>query len=283
MDVYIEDAIFDTTTINLAILYLTEFALRQKTKFIRILFSALIGCVISILLTFFTFPQWVTIISKFLCGLIMCAIVLPKFSFKLLLLFFVVFLSFTCLIGGFCFFIIYLFGGEVYSLASMSYNLPISLGLITLFIWAYIYFLVNIIKIFYKKQKLEKFFYDIKIWVNCKSIKLKAYLDSGNLLQDPQTNLPVLILNLKTFLKLFEHKISVVDFLNHNLAIKLNGRYIEFYSVGKKENIFVFEPQKVQLIEKNKSDVRDINVLIGVSANNLANANFEALLSPLCI
>lgn len=283
MVVYLEDAIFDTTIINFVILYLSLYSLRQKIKIYKVILSALFGCLLSIGLTFFTLPQWLNISSKLLCGGVMATIVLPNFSFRLLSVFFLVFLSFTCLIGGFCFFIIYLLGGEVYSLTSMSYNLPISLGFITILIWLYVFFLIKIIQIFYKKQKLESFYYDIKLCANYKTIKIKAYLDSGNLLQDPKTGLPVLILNLKTFLKLFEDKINAIDCINGKLPIKIGGKYIDFYSVGKMEKLYVFEPQMVQLATKNNIQQKKLNVLIGVSINNFNNQNFDALLSPLCV
>ena len=45
--------------------------------------------------------------------------------------------------------------------------------------------------------------------------------------------------------------------------------------------MFVLPPDQVQLINDNKK--QDIQVLIGVSANNFSNATFEALLSPLCV
>lgn len=283
MEVYIEDAIFDTTIINLAILYLSMYSLRQKFNFFKAIFSALFGCLISVALTFFVLSQWIVIILKILCGIIMCTIVLPKFSIKLLSLFFLIFLSFTCLLGGFCFFVIYLFGGEVYSLETMGHNLPISLGCLTLLLWLYVIFLIKIIKIFYKKQKMEKFYYDVKICANGKILKLKAYLDSGNLLQDPQTNLPVLILNLKSFLRLFNGKINIVDYLNGKLPLKLNGKYIEFCSIGKTEKIFAFLPEKVEVVGEKGIQDKKIDVLIGVSANNFSSSNFDALLSPLSV
>lgn len=282
MNVYIEDAVFDTTAINFVILALTLFSLRQKISFLKCLFSAFVGCVFSIFVTFFQLNFYVSLIVKLLCGLIMCCLVINNFNFKHLFLHFIVFLSFTFLIGGFCFFIIYLLGGEIYSLESMSYNLPISLGIISILIGVYVWFLINIIKVFYKKQKLASFYYNLIIKINQKEINLKAYLDSGNLLQDEKTGLPVLIISFNTLLKIFKNKINIIDFLNEKLHHKIKGRYISAGSVCGSKKIFVFNADKISF--KDNGQTKDLHMLIGVSSNKLSNDNsFEALLSPLAI
>ena len=166
MNVYIEDAVFNTLVINFIILYLTLFSLRQKIKFFKVLFSALLGCLISVLLTFCNFQDVALIFIKLLTGVLMCVLSIEKFSFKTLTLFFIVFVSFTFLMGGFCFFIIYLFGGQVYSLQNMNYNLPVSLGVIFAFLGIYIYLLIKAIQIFYKKQKLSSFCYNLILTIN---------------------------------------------------------------------------------------------------------------------
>lgn len=282
MNVYIEDAVFDSTAINFVILVLTLFSLRQKISIIKCLLSAFIGCGFSICLTFFQLNYYVSLVVKLLCGLIMCCLIINNFNIRHLFLYFIVFLSFTFLIGGFCFFVIYLFGGEIYSLENMSYNLPVSLGVISLLIGIYVWFLVNVIKIFYKKQKLNSFYYNLKIKVKGKEINLKAYLDSGNLLQDDKTGLPVLIISFNTLSKIFKNEINIIDFLNGNLHHKIKGRYISAGSVCGSNKIFVFNADNITF--KENGQAKNLHMLIGVSNSNLTKDNsFEALLSPLAI
>lgn len=283
MNVYIEDAVFDTTAINFVILLLSLYSLRQKISILKCVISALVGCLFSIALTFLQLNYYIDILVKLLCGLIMCVIVINKLSFKTLGLFFVVFLSFTFLMGGFCFFIIYLLGGEVYSLEKMNYNLPISLGLLSILIGVYVFFLIKVIKIFYKKQKLDSFYYDLFLKVNEKELKLKAYLDSGNLLQDSQTGLPVLIISYNTFLKMFKEKINIIDFLNNKLDHKIKGKYITAGSVNGNRKMFVFKAESIS-IKLSNGQAKDLHMLVGVSGGNFSSDNsFDALLSPLAI
>lgn len=282
MVVYIEDVIIDNLVINFIILSLTIFSLREKNKIIKTFLSSVIGCGFSIILTFFNLSLVYTILIKVLTGLIMCCVVIHKFTLKKWLLFFTVFLSFTFLMGGFCFFIIYLFGGEVYSVKNMQYNLPVSLGVIFALLGAYVYLLIKAIKIFYKKQKLENFNYTLLIKANDKKIKVKAYLDSGNLLQDSLTGLPVVIVNFYTALNLFNKEICLMDFLTERLNHKIKGRYIDVGTVSGKSKMFIFKPEQANIIDAT-GQVKNINVLIGISSLSANNRNFEALLSPLAI
>ncbi len=282
MNVYIEDAVFDTTAINFVLLLLSLFSLKQKISVLKCLFSAILGCLISIIFTFFNLNFYVSLIIKLLCGLLMCVVVINKFSMKSLSLLFLIFLSFTFLMGGFCFFIIYLLGGEIYSLEKMSYNLPISLGALSLLIGVYVLFLVKIIQVFYKKQKLSSFYYDLFLKTNGKEFKIKAYLDSGNLLQDSQTGLPVLIINFSLLSKIYK-EVNIIDFLNYKLNHKIKGRYILANSVNGSKNMFVFQAEQIYT-KLDNGQVKNLHMLIGVTSNNFVKDNsFEALLSPLAI
>ena len=109
------------------------------------------------LISFGFMAKMLSIVAKIITGLVMIALSTQKLDIKSYIVMFLVFISFTFLMGGFCFFIIYLLGGEVYSLSKMSYNLPISLGLITFLIAIYVYFLINVVKFFTKSKRLIVF------------------------------------------------------------------------------------------------------------------------------
>lgn len=281
MTIYIEDAVFDSLIINFIILFLTTFSLRQKKCLGKILFASSVGCVFSLALTFIHLSTVFAVILKLCCGLIMSIVCLEKLNFKNLILFFIVFVSFTFLMGGFCFFIVYLFGGEIYSIADMTYDLPIGLGWIFILLGLYVYFLIKAIQSFYNRQKICNFFYQVIVCYKNKKVEIKAYLDSGNLLTDRETGLPILIINYKTFDKIFKDNFTISDMLCKNLDKKIKGRYIDFLSVSSNGKMFVFEPSQVYIKEKNTK--KEIKVLIGLSLVSFSSQNFEALLSPLAI
>ncbi len=273
MEVYIEDVIVDNFIIDYLILSLTNFSLKQKTPKFKIILSSMIGVAMTILLSKIVLPPIVTIVVKMLTGILMCIVVLQKFSFKNLFLFFMVFLTFTFVLGGFCSFIISLLqrGGK-------GINLPT--GLVLLIVVLYCYVLMNVVKVFYKKQKISKYIYKTQIKHRGKNIKIEAYLDSGNILVDKQTNLPVVIINYKTFNKLLP-EIDFEKFMFSKIDCNF-GRYIDFDTVSGKGKMFVFQVDEICIDFEGKET--KISALLGISSSCFnKNAGFEALLNPLAM
>lgn len=276
MQVYIEDAFINSFIINFVILFLTQFSLRQRIAKVKTILTAAFCSILPMILQYFVPGLYDFWLLKIILGLLMCAFLQQKFVFKSYFLFFLVFLSITFLLGGFCFFVLFLING---SKSIMQNNLPVDFGLIVLLVGGYTYFLINVIRHFYNKQKIEQFYYDIKIEFGGKSCTVRAYVDSGNFLKDVNTNMPIAIISLKSFLKLLNDKSLVFNLLKCNLDSVVDGKYIDFYSVNSKNKVFVFKPDKIVDVSlKNKK----LNFLIGVGLNNFKNQDFDLLLSPLC-
>ena len=270
MEIYIEDAILQNLIINYTLLSISEKTILQKQKILRTIGVSIVGTLFAVALTFFNIPSIFQIIIKILSGLIMCLMLIDKVVLKKLAFLFFVFLSFTFLMGG----LIIAFE----NLFTISIN-----GLISaLIIFGFYIILKSIVKQIYRKKHLNNFYFDIKLENSGKNFDIKAYLDSGNLLQDDETGLPILIINFETFTKLFGDKITVMDFLQKKLDQKIKGRYISFSTVGGEAKMFVCNIDKVSTLEKNKQE-RPINVLLGITNNYFKNKECEALLSPLAL
>ena len=277
MQMYIEDAVFNTVLIDGVIIFLTGFILRIKFKFFKTLLACLFGCFFSIVLSNYNFYPIVLILLKLCCGTIICIFMLEKLSFKSFLVYFLVFISFTFLLGGFSYAFLFFINGKESFNINIKTTPPTIFAILYLIMALYICFLVNLIKGFYKKQKLEKFIYNIKMICNGKSLNLKGYLDSGNFLVDSKTNLPIVIINLKTFFKIFKN-INIVDVLSLGLNKKIQGEYINCSTINGQDKIFVFKPESIEINNQK------INALLGFSYKfNVKNENFDVLLNPLCV
>ncbi len=270
MEIYIEDAILQNTIINYILIRLSEKAVLQKTKKMRIWISCFVGTGITLLINFIQISSFLLVCLKILIALLMTFICIENFVFKKISLFFVVFLSSTFLMGGFFIGIENLLGIKVNGLISI--------------ISAFIYYklLSNVLIVFYTKRKLNKFYFNLKL-KNCdRELNIKAYLDSGNLLQDDETGLSILVLDYQTFINLFNNEITLMDYLQKKLDKKIKGRYISVGTVGGKSNMFVCKIDKVLNIE-DKTNLKEIQVLIGVGLQNFKNKDCNALLSPLAL
>lgn len=281
MQIYIEDAIANTTIMDFVIIFLTQFSLRLKIKFFKLILASLFGCLFSILISFFTFYYGVLILLKICCGLIICIFMVEKFTLKSFLLYFVVFISFTFLLGGFSISVMFLFNVNTSSIQSLLNNPPIIFSVIYILLAVYIYFLVNAIKIFYKKQKVEQYITQVKIVCNSKVLKLTGYIDTGNFLTDKTSNKPIIIINKKTFFKIFNN-INIVDVLSLKLDKLISGNYISCSTVNGEDKIFIFNPENVFI--KNNNTFIEKDVLLGFSFKfKLKEQNFDVLLSPMCM
>ena len=264
MQVYIEYAILDNLIINTIILCLTSFCLRLKICFWRLFLAVLIGTTITILM-----PLYIVkfeIIIKIAIGLIMCLICCTAKGFRSNITYIIVFLTTTFVIGGFCFFIIYLLGGD-------SENLPLPLSIITLLIAVYVYFLSKAIKVFYCKKRVHSFIYSVKIKYKNNSVKINAFLDTGNRLIDNQK--PIVIINQKTFEKLCNIKLSYI-LLYKDLSRINNAHYIKYNTISGQDKLLVFSVD--EFIVENKSTIGSENILIGVSIKPFGK-EYDAILN----
>ena len=106
-----------------------------------------------------------------------------------------------------------------------------------------------------------------------KSFCVKALLDSGNALIDPDSKKPVSIISLPMFLQMFP-EITADKIMLHELENCIRGgHYINCQTVGGKSRLFVFAPDKIQI---NGVTVQS---LLGVSTQNFSNQKYDAILN----
>lgn len=115
------------------------------------------------------------------------------------------------------------------------------------------------------RNQLSNLIYDVDIITNENSTRVKAFLDTGNELREPATNLPVMILERDIF---------------ENIPVKIYKKYIIPYRVvnGKNNNMEGFKPEYIKIHNKKESFERQ--VIIGFCESKLSSINeYNALLS----
>ncbi len=141
------------------------------------------------------------------------------------------------------------------------------------------YILVGVVLLFYIIiQKLlhwhrrQKFMHQTMIQCGGKNFRLNALLDSGNALTDPVSGLPVSIISLPVFLQMFP-EISADQILQSKLEQCVHGHYINCQTVNGKSQLFVFQPDKMQI------NGTTVDSLLGVSPQNFGNQKYDAILN----
>jgi len=123
----------------------------------------------------------------------------------------------------------------------------------------FLYIMLGLIKFLSKREKVTSFVHDISFTAKDKQFKCKGFLDTGNSLTDPVEKLPIVVISLDLYLKIFPVH---------------NGRYIEFSTVGKSGKMLVFKPQGFKVAGK------DFDVIFGVSMKNFGGSTkYDVLLN----
>lgn len=270
MEIYIEDALLQ----NFLLLFFSLSVAKQISKECKHIWLQMLSCLLgSVFIVFFAVLRLNTIMS-FLTNLIIIIFVSllslgkdkPK-NFALYIL------SFE--------FSRYLYIG-IGSMISKLFQWKMSGNVLVGLIFVCFAISKKLIKQFYKKQKLNNFYYNLKLCVLGKDYNITAYLDSGNLLQDDDTGLSILVLDLDTFLRIFADKISIVDILQKRLDKKINGKYITCQTTHGNGKMFVCEIDGIFSKESKSSD-KKLHALVGFGNFGFEKKDCQGLLSPLAL
>lgn len=265
--VYIEDVIFSSLIIDYLLITLTLCMTQSRIGFWQKVAGSVLALTCSILLSILDIHHVFLIFIKLLIGIAVSIICTERFFFKDILIFYIVFISFTFLMGG------------AVSAMQILFSVSISPLVAMIFIFIISILIQRVIHRFYYSRTISQFSYYIKLRHGQRTLTIKAYLDSGNLAVDTLTSSPIVILDFDTFSKLLD--ISIVDYLSRSIKNKLNGRYIHINGVNSSTEIFVTKVDEIYIIKRGRPV--KIEALVGLSLTSHFVGNHHALLSPLIL
>lgn len=263
MIIYLDALILENIIVNFFILYITAQTLKIKVSIIRLLISSFIGslyilCYIYNSLNFLLALPW-----KIIIAIIMVSIAYKRKEKIFILKSSAIFILYSMLIAGLCIFIE--FNKNTYDLFNFTTIQVTYKQLLASIMIAYIF--INKLVIFVKERRcLDNLIFEVEIINDHKINKVKAFLDTGNELREPATNLPVMLIE-----KSFFGEIHLEDKEKFYIPYKvING-----YS-GK---LIGFKPDYINIhLSEKKVETKD--VIIAFCDNKLSNLNdYNALLS----
>jgi len=282
MKIYIEVAIIDNLVINFLLLYLTSKVFKITGNKLLIFFASLIGTIFAIILPLIRAGEAVLFCLKIMLGVCMVYLALKPKTFKKLVAEFILFFMMTFLLGGLIYAVFELFKIDVYSfvLLTNSAIYPISIFILAVFI--FVFLSCKVIKILFNQIKSANKKFKIKISKGNKNYYFQALFDSGNLLQDEKTSLPVCVISHCAFKKIYK-EVSLIDLVLKKVVGGLNqAHYISFSTIsGSKNNMLVFRPDKLEIF--NGKNWISKEIMLGVSLVNFSKkASFDLLLNSMC-
>lgn len=285
MTVYIDIIFLENLFMNCIILFATAVILKIPIKIIRIMISSTIGSVYAIIIYISNLQIYSNLFIKIALSAVMVYIAYKPEKVKSFLKNLMIFYLTSFTFGGVTFALVYFVKPEniLFENGTLIGVSPIKI-IITGGIIGFIIITISFKNI---KGKLTKkdMLCDITILLNDKKTKMKAIIDTGNLLTEPITKLPVVVAEKEKLADIFPKAIieNTLNFINGETSeieeYLSQIRIIPFKSLGKENGILLGVKVDGVIINYQNNESFIKNVIIGIYENKLSsNGSYSALI-----
>ena len=249
MTVYVDVVLLENLCMNYIILFGTGYIIKLKIRHWRILVSSSIGAVYAILAYMEIFPLYANILVKIILSICMVYIAFNPKNIKAIIKELALFYLVSFALGGCAFALLYIVRPQDIFMKDGVYigTYPIKIALlggIVGFIITYVAF-----KVVKTRMNKNELIYEIVLKINEKELTTKVMLDTGNMLKDPISNNPVVLIEKKILYdilpkELLENTKNMLggDFKNNEdleNEYRTRLRIIPFTSVGKQNGMML--------------------------------------------
>ena len=204
MEVYIEYVILDNFFITMSVLVITQKCLHIDIVLYRLILACIFGTVCAVLIPLINIHIALLIILKAASGALICLIIIKELSIKKFFSLYCTFLGVTFFLGGMSIALLYMLGEDTVQIINFNYFNKLPIGVIISGIVLAIFFSVRFFVVAYRTKELKPYVRKLKIFYEGKTVCMNGLIDSGNNLYDPDTNLPVVVVNNKTMYQLIQ-------------------------------------------------------------------------------
>jgi len=285
--VYLDVILFENLCMNYIILFATGIVMKKRIRHTRLIASSLIGSFYAIIIYLNISTIASNIIMKIILSVVMIWIAFLSENHKMLLKDLLMFYLISFVFGGCSFALIYFISPE-----NVKIQNGVLVGLypikVTLIAGVVAFIVIQIaFKITKNKLSAKDMLCNIEVYFNNKKTKVKALVDSGNMLKEPISGYPVVVVE-KTKMEqiLPKELIKLIDCVErgdyeedgvNNYMQKI--RLIPFSSLGKQNGMLVgIRVQKVKINFKDAENYVN-DVVVGIYNKKLTKENkYNALI-----
>ena len=289
MTIYVDILFLQNFILNFIILLGTGIISKSKIKFVKIVVASITGATYVIMYYYIRNKIYSNILMKIILSIFMLYIAFTPKSFKEILKMIVYFYLTSFAFGGAAIAAIYVMDTQ---------KITIQNGIIvgdytikTVFLGVIVAFGVVIFAFKFVKAKFSKkdLLCNIVIKLNQKEIKTKALLDTGNLLKEPITNIPVVVAEYNLLEDVIPKEIldNIENILGGDLSQiseETKNEYmsrlkvIPFTSLGKQNGMLLGLKADMVVIEEEKNTKNIDKVIIGIYTKKLSKRDeYKAL------
>lgn len=277
MTLYIDLIILENIIMNYIIILATGMICRAEIKQIRLLLSSILGAIYAVILYVISFNIYNNQITKILVSICMVYIAFNSKNIKMMFKQLVIFYLTSFCFGGAAYYLLHNVNPNMLKSINGVFvgTYPIKIAILGGILG---FFIINIsFKIIKNKLTKKDIIYDVEIYYKERKSSIKVILDTGNLLTDPITNIPVLIVEKSKLTNMIPNKIlkeinNIItgDILeNIDEDIKRRCSIIPFSSIGKNNGVIIgFRPDYIKIYNEENEEIRK-KVIVGIYNNKI--------------
>ena len=273
MTVYLDLILLENIIMNYIIILATGMVCRADVKHIRVLLSSLLGAIYAIIIYIIDLKIYYSQTMKVIVSISMVYIAFNATNVKILLKQLIIFYLTSFCFGGAAYYLLYVVNPDLIKSINgvLIGTYPIKIAILGGILG---FFIINIsFKIIKNKLTKKDMLYDVDIYYKEEKSSIKVILDTGNLLTDPITNIPVLIVEAHKLANIIPKNISNI-ILGSELEdvdddIKKRCSIIPFSSIGKNNGMIIgFRPDYIKIHTEDGEEIRR-KVIVGIYENKI--------------
>lgn len=290
MTIYIDIVLIENLIMNFIILLATGIVLREKIKTVRLLLASLLGAIYSVVSYMSILEIYSNMVLKIILSVVIIYIAFNPQNMKKMWKDILIFYLTSFVFGGAAFALIYIVKPQDILMKNGLFlgTYPLK----TIVLGAIIAFIIIITAFTIVRTKITKkdMFCKVEIQINGKKIETTAMLDTGNLLKEPITNTPVIVVE-HTLLydcipkEILNHLDEILGGEFDNIPEKIKEEYmaklkfIPFSSLGKQNGMLLgMKAESVKIKDGEREEEKD-NVIVGIYNKSLTKrGEYRALL-----
>ena len=290
MTIYLDVIFLENFILNTIILLGTGIIAKQKINILRLTLGSIIGSIYVIIYYYTKINIFSNIVMKIILSVSMIYIAFAPKGFKKLIKISIYFYLTSFTFGGATLGAIYVMNTKKITIQNgvIIGNYTIK----TVFIGIIIAFIVILFAFKFVKSKFtsKDLLCNIKIKINNKEIKTKALLDTGNLLKEPITNIPVIVIEKNLLEGVISKEIleNIDNILGGDLSQiseEIQNEYmsklkvITFTSLGKQNGMLLGIKADGVIVEENNSSKNIEKVILGIYSKKISKKEeYKALI-----
>lgn len=290
MTIYIDIVLIENLIMNYIILLATALVMKLKIKHVRMVLASLLGAIYSVVAYAEILEIYSSVILKFILSILIVYIAYNPQNVKQLCKTLLIFYLTSFAFGGAAFALIYIVKPQDIIMKNGLFlgTYPLK----TVMLGAVVAFVVITTAFSIVKSKISKrqLFCEIEIKINESLVKTKAMIDTGNMLKDPITNMPVIVVESVLLYN------SIPKEILYNLENIIGGDFekvpenirdeyvsrlklIPFSSLGKQNGMLLgIKAEYIKIISKEQEN-KKTNVIVGIYDKSLTKrGEYQALI-----